>query len=180
VRGIYLGNYVRWDPKSQHEMMIRDYGYCTSRFPRTFDCYDYVDCYNYMGIHDLLKLYKHGYSKVTDHVCREIRHNRITREEGIMLVRAYETKCTGNTQEFCKWLGITSNALQFLMNRHRNPRFWQEYSPNNWKFNGLSTKLELSDIPLSDVILTKLGFIVTDANRIRGSSGYVTVGKGYP
>ena len=77
IRGIYLGNYIRWDPKAQHELMIDKYGYLTSDFSRTFDRYDYVDCYNYMNLHDILKLYKHGYSKVTDHACREIRHNRL-------------------------------------------------------------------------------------------------------
>ena len=76
VRGIYLGNYVRWDPKAQHEQMIRDYNYHTSSFPRTFDCYDFVDCFNYMNLHDEIKLIKHGFSKVTDHACREIRHGR--------------------------------------------------------------------------------------------------------
>ena len=64
VRGIYLGNYVRWDPKAQHEKMIAEYGYKTSSFNRTFDCYDYVDCFNYMGLHDLLKLYKIGRAHV--------------------------------------------------------------------------------------------------------------------
>ena len=56
VRGIYLGNYVRWDPKAQHEQMIKKYDYKTSSFHRTFDCYDFVDCFNYMDLHDLLKL----------------------------------------------------------------------------------------------------------------------------
>ena len=59
---------------------------------RTFDTYDHVDCYNYMHIHDLLKLYKCGYSKITDHVCREIRHKRITRENGIKLIKFYENQ----------------------------------------------------------------------------------------
>jgi len=43
VTGIYLGNYVRWDPKAQHELMISKYDYRSARFARTFDCYDYVD-----------------------------------------------------------------------------------------------------------------------------------------
>jgi hypothetical protein len=37
VRGIYLGNYVRY-PKAQHEQMMREYGYRTSKLSRTFDC----------------------------------------------------------------------------------------------------------------------------------------------
>ena len=39
-----------------------------------------------MNLHDYLKLCKHGYSKVTDHASREIRHGRITRNQGIDLV----------------------------------------------------------------------------------------------
>ena len=50
VRGIYLSNYIRWDPKAQHDLMIKLYGYKTSSFSRTFDKYDYVSCYNYMDI----------------------------------------------------------------------------------------------------------------------------------
>ena len=91
VVGIYLGNYVRWDPKAQHELMMSKYDYHTARFARTFDCYDHVDCFNYLNLHDLLKLYKHGYSKVTDHACREIRHGRMTRVQGLALVGA--TSC---------------------------------------------------------------------------------------
>ena len=56
VRGIYLGNFLRWDPIDQHEEMIRRYGFRSRPFMRTFDQYDYVDCHNYMDIHDLLKL----------------------------------------------------------------------------------------------------------------------------
>ena len=43
-----------------------------------------------MDVHDLLKLYKHGYSKVTDHASREISFGRISREEGLTLVRKHE------------------------------------------------------------------------------------------
>ena len=53
-------------------------------------CYDHVDCYNYMNIHDYLKLCKHGYSKVTDHTCREI--DIITRDQGILLIKKHEEK----------------------------------------------------------------------------------------
>ena len=81
IRGIYLSNYIRWDPKSQHEEMIEKYNFQSSSFSRTFDTYDFVDCFNYMDIHDQLKFYKHGYSKVTDHACREIRFKRIDRKQ---------------------------------------------------------------------------------------------------
>ena len=92
VKGIYLGYFIRWDPTMQHILMVKKYNYKTLNFYRTFDVYDHVDCFNYMNIHDLLKLYKLGYSKVTDHACREIRHGRISRNLAIKLIKNYEQK----------------------------------------------------------------------------------------
>ena len=90
VRGIYLNNYIRWDSKVQHELMIEKYGYETMAQQRTFDTYNDVDCFHYSGIHDYIKFIKWGYGKVTDHACREIRLKRMTREEGIGMVRRYQ------------------------------------------------------------------------------------------
>src|SRR3990167_6859519 len=106
VRGIYLGNYIRWDPKAQHELMIKMYGYKSASFTRTFDTYDHVDCYNFMDLHDQIKLIKHGYSKVTDHACREIRHGRITRNQGLNFVQRYENVPLKHINKFTQWLGV--------------------------------------------------------------------------
>jgi N-acetyl sugar amidotransferase len=180
VRGIYLGNYARWDPKAQHEQMIRDYGYRTARFSRTFDCYDHVDCFNYTNLHDQLKLYKHGFSKVTDHASREIRHGRLTREEGLALVRRYEQAPAEYSQLFCDWLGVTPRSMQFLLDQHRNPKFWRESSPSQWEFNGWSA---LQDSKIQPSIHNGISnFTFTDNAVVdnRAEPGYITVGKGYP
>jgi len=178
VRGIYLGNFVRWDPKAQHEQMIKDHGFKSSNFDRTFDCYDFVDCFNYMGLHDVLKLYKHGYSKVTDHASREIRFGRISREEGLSLVLNHEQAPLSYLDQFCKWLGIDIRSMQFIINEHRNKRFWSETSPGKWEFHGWSStqriKNEISNLE-SDA-----KFTATNSLEYLGSSNYVTIGKGYP
>ena len=140
VTGIYLGNYVRWDPKAQHESMMAKHAYHTARFARTFDCYDYVDCFNYMNVHDQLKLYKHGYSKVTRplHAARYAmgasRALRAWRSCG-----AHELCPAERIDLFCEWLGVTPGGLQFLMDLHRNPRYWQQTLPGRWEFKGWST-----------------------------------------
>lgn len=138
VRGIYLGNYVRWDPKAQHEQMIKEYDYKTSSFNRTFDKYDFVDCFNYMDVHDLLKLYKNGYSKVTDHASREIRFGRITREQGLALVKKHEQQPLKYLDLFQDWLGVKQNGLQFILDQNRNPKFWKRKYPSGWEFDGWS------------------------------------------
>ena len=180
TRGIYLGNFVRWDPKAQHELMIQKCNYKTSQFSRTFDCYDYVDCYNYMDVHDLLKLYKHGYSKVTDHATREIRHKRLTREKGLKLVKKYEQKPLLFLKKFCSWLGINEKSLQFTLNQHRNKKYWIQKDPNSWLFNGWSILNTSSDEDnVSDENFENRFLINDDIERAK-SSNYITIGKGYP
>lgn len=178
VVGIYLGNYVRWDPKLQHEQMIRDYGYRTANFTRTFDCYDYVDCFNYMGSHDVLKLYKHGFSKVTDHASREIRHGRLTREKGLELVRKYEQIAPDNMSLFCDWLETTPRSLTFMMDRHRNRKYWMEPVPGQWVLNNSNRQKAASQTCVSQE--SSYSFIVTDSLDDQETPKYTVIGKGYP
>jgi N-acetyl sugar amidotransferase len=176
VRGIYLGNYIRWDPKAQHEEMIKKYDYQTSAFNRTFDCYDQVDCFNFMDLHDHLKLYKHGYSRVTDHASREVRFGRITRDRGLQLVNHHQLAPLKYINQFCKWLGVDERSLQFILDQHRNPRFWNEVSHREWKFNGWS---EHQPKPKSDSISDCL-FSETHSLELDKVNDYITIGKGWP
>lgn len=175
VTGIYLGNYVRWDPKAQHEQMIREFDYRTAGFGRTFDCYDHVDCFNYMELHDTLKLYKHGFSKVTDHACREIRHGRITREQGMALIRKYALAEPKYLNLFCEWLGLTPRSLHFLLDQQRNAKYWTELSPGSWRFHGAShyspSRVEAD---------SEISFVGTDSLEYGEDPHYIIVGKGFP
>jgi N-acetyl sugar amidotransferase len=175
VRGIYLGNYVRWDPKAQHEQMLRERGYESAPFNRTFDCYDHVDCFTYMGAHDLLKLYKHGYSKVTDHACREIRFGRITRHQGLALVRAHEQQTPHYFDLLAKWLGADARAMQFMFDQHRNPLFWEQSKPEHYEFRGWSTHQFSTENEPTECLFTAKSTLEHDRE-----STYVTIGKGWP
>lgn len=177
VRGIYLGNYVRWDPKAQHEQMMATYGYRTASFVRTFDCYDHGDCYNYMGLHDLLKLYKHGYSKVTDHASREIRHQRLSRSTALQIVRDRQNVETPDTDKFCQWLGVDRRALQFMLDQHRNPAFWCQDKPGQWIFQ---SPLDLTQETANGTDFPPPGFVTTHSLAMDEQDRYITIGKGYP
>lgn len=180
VRGIYLGNFVRWDPKAQHEQMIEQYGYGSARFSRTFDCYDYVDCFNYMDIHDLLKLYKHGYSKVTDHASREIRFGRLQRDQARALVRHHEQAPPQYLFQFCEWLGINNDSLRFMLDQHRNPNYWKQLAPGNWEFHGWSTLSQSTSDNDLQVVVMQDPFRANDKLEYNGDANYITIGKGWP
>jgi N-acetyl sugar amidotransferase len=180
VRGIYLGNYVRWDPAQQHQAMVSNKGYRSARFARSFDTYDHTDCWNYLGLHDQLKLCKHGYSKVTDHASREIRHGRLTREQGLALVRHCEQASAPANELFCRWLGMDSSGLAFLCDRWRNPCWWQCSTPDTWRFKGWST-LQGADraIDAAPGDGAPAVFSASDDLACGGAERYVTVGRGW-
>ena len=180
VRGIYLGNYVRWDPKAQHEEMITNFGYCTSKFLRTFDTYDYVDCFNYMDLHDQLKLYKHGFSKVTDHACREIRHKRLSRKDGLILIKKYEQIRPNYSKLFLEWLGINERSFEFIIDQHRNPKFWTQSQFGQWEFNGWSMQNYDNNLDLTQNSDSFQIFKINDSLESNKESKYITIGKGWP
>lgn len=180
VRGIYLGNYIRWDPKYQHEKMMRDHDYRTASFERSFDCYDYVDCFNYLDLHDQLKLYKHGYSKVTDHASREIRFGRLTRAQGLSLVRKFENAPARYVAQFCEWLGIAPRGIEFLMDQHRNPEFWKQVDVGYWEFDGLSARQKQIEGSASEPQESDDLFDANDTLERGKSPEYITIGKGWP
>lgn len=124
VVGIYLANYIPWDSRYFSEEMIARYGARAATNRRTFDTYDRVDDMTYMTIHDVLKYAKLGYSRVTDNLCREIRFNRISREDATVVERYYQAQHPEREIGiFLDWLGFEPMALRWYLDRlpHRMP-----------------------------------------------------------
>lgn len=133
VRGIYLSNYLRWDSKTQHEQMIDRYGYESAAQQRTFNTYEDVHCHHSAGLHDHLKMLKLGFSKVTDHATREIRLRRMTREEGISLVREYAGVAPRDLELFLDWVEMDEDELWRCVDDRRDPRAWRRAADGAWE-----------------------------------------------
>lgn len=131
VKGIYLGNYIPWDSKTQHERMIEKFNFETMQQQRTFDFYNHTDCVHYSGLHDYIKFLKYGYGKITDHASREIRLGRLSRSEGIKLVHKYQNIIPKDIQLFLDWLEITQKELFSIIDKFRDDRIWA-YKQNMW------------------------------------------------
>ena len=135
-------------------------------------------------MHDIIKSYKHGYGKVTDHACREIRHCRLTREQGAALVLHHSNQSAEHSDLFCDWIGINRRGLQFMLDQHRNPLYWKQPMPG--QFEKIAECDEyLREIVLSNTLENKnvASEIGMQSHRaLYGSEGknYITIGKGYP
>ena len=174
VRGIYLGNFVRWDPYAQHIKMVKEFGFKGTKLSRTFDYFDHADCHVYSNLHDVLKLYKHGYSKVTDQVSREIRFGRLTREQGVKIVSFYENQPPKSINFFSEWLGVNERSLLFAANRHRNKKYWDEIEPDIW-IRREKAKADITETPqLQNMPYPSTSYDLDDEN----VQGFITIGKG--
>ena len=165
VRGIYLGNYVRWDPLAQHAQMVKESGYYSAKLPRTFDIYDHVDDWHYMGMHDWIKQNKHGYGRVLDQACREIRFGRLSREHALALVHGHQNCKPPHTDLLLDWLGITEKAFNFMISVHSN--FQQPL---------VNVNFDLSNYSLH----TDLRFSASSTLKHNYNYEHITIGKGYP
>jgi hypothetical protein len=182
VRGIYLNNYLRWDSRKQHEMMIRKYGYETASQARTFDTYNDVDCWNYSDVHDYIKVIKYGYGKVVDHACREIRLRSMSRAMGIKLVNKHMVAKPRNVKLYLDWLGITENALHYIIDQHRKTSLWRRNEKWNWEMKDNYIKRLIQsekDIKGRAVKCSYRTFVKTGKGKSTDSEDkYILIGRG--
>jgi N-acetyl sugar amidotransferase len=118
VRGIYLSNYVRWDPTAQHAFVNKTYGYGGRKTSRAYSFFDNPDCPAYFGVHDILKQLKFGYSKATDQLTREVRHGRISRAKALDIESRLISAKPDGIREFLDWMGVSAATMNALLLQH--------------------------------------------------------------
>ena len=92
VTGIFLGSYIKWDLFKQLDF-VKELGFSENDELKegTYDKWENLDVY-FTVFHDYFKFLKYGFGRTTDHASIEIRYERITREQGIELIKKYEGK----------------------------------------------------------------------------------------
>lgn len=182
VRGIYLSNYIRWDSKAQHELMIDTYGYEAARQQRTFNTYEDVHCFHSAGLHDYIKYLKYGYSKVTDHASREIRLRRMTREEGIDMVGRYTEVEPADLPMFLDWVEMEKTDFLSCVWDRRDPKIWSRQKGGQWQLLDSVTK-HRNDDGVDEVRLAKredcIYRLTPSAEPNAVESQYLLMGRGY-
>jgi N-acetyl sugar amidotransferase len=128
VRGIYLSNYFYYDGNKHADIAMSEYGWKTSDkpFERTYRKISNLDDMHENGIHDYLKYIKLGYGRGTDHACYDIRLGRMTREEGIEMVKKYDHIKSSDLQRWLKYVGMTEKEFDEIADTFRNPRVWSK------------------------------------------------------
>jgi len=118
VTGIYLSNYMRWDPWIQNQSIVK-YGFKPENSVYTFDQYERAGSSVFYKIHDILRYKKYGYIKVRDQLSREIRHGRISKSSAVNVYYHYLNKDV-NIENFFKWLEVTESGYKLFCNTRLN------------------------------------------------------------
>lgn len=159
VRGIYLGHYIKWNQKELTEFVIKKFGFTTRPKARTYNTYADVDCHLCSGTNDYLKYLKYGYGRTTDHASQDIREGRITREEGIKLIKKYDHLRPEDLDVFLKELNLTEDEFIKIVEPFRDPNVWKKKSDGTWIKKVSIDEANAVDLNGVDDIEKRLNFV---------------------
>jgi N-acetyl sugar amidotransferase len=129
VRGIYIGNFFKWDPNEHSQRMRDEYGfeYADQPFERTYRRMSNLDDMHENGIHDYMKFVKFGYGRATDHASKDIRTGYMTRDEGVEMVRRYDhVKPRRDLERWLDYVGMSEEEFDAIADSFRDPRVWRQ------------------------------------------------------
>ena len=134
LRGIFLGNYVYWEGNEHTKMVIDRYGFEVNNepFDRTYRTMSNLDDMHENGVHDYLKYVKFGYGRATDHACKDIRAELMTRGKAVEVVNHYDPIKPRDLKRWLEYVGMTEDEFDRIADTFRDPRVWRMEN-GTWK-----------------------------------------------
>jgi N-acetyl sugar amidotransferase len=135
VRGLYVGNFFKWDPNWHTKLVETEYDWKGARepFQRTYRMFSNLDDRYENGIHDLLKFVKFGYGRASDHVSKDIRTGYLTREKGIELVRKHDHVVSEDLYYWLDYVGMREEEFWRIADGFRDKRVWRKTAAGAWE-----------------------------------------------
>ena len=137
VRGLYIGNFFKWDPNKHAKLVQDEYGWKPAEkpFERTYRRISNLDDRYENGIHDLMKFVKFGYGRCSDHASKDIRTGYMTREEGIEMVRKHDHVVSSDLYYWLDYVDMKEDEFWEIADSFRDPNVWWIKDGKWWKDN---------------------------------------------
>lgn len=151
TRGIYIGNFFKWDPNKQTDLVMDKYDWKPAEkpFERTYRIMSNLDDRYENGIHDLMKFIKFGYGRASDHASKDIRTGYMTREEGIKMVKRYDSVVSSDLYYWLKYVDMSEDEFWSIADSFRDPRVWWIEDGKWFKDNIWGSKASYGEVCLS-------------------------------
>lgn len=130
----YLGYYLKWDPQECYYYAVENTGFQANseRTEGTYSKYSSIDDRIDM-FHYYTTLIKFGIGRATYDAAQEIRNDKITREEGVALVRKFDQEFPQKYfHEFLDYIGISEDEFIATVDRFRSPHLWEK-TDGTWR-----------------------------------------------
>lgn len=130
----YLGYYLKWDPQECYYYAAKNTGFRpnTERTEGSYSKYSSIDD-KIDPFHYYLTFIKFGLGRASYDAAQEIRNEKITRDEGINLVKKYDNEFPMKYfREFLEYIGITKENFFSTIDRFRSPHLWEKKN-DKWK-----------------------------------------------
>lgn len=133
---IFLSYYFPWDGFKNYKLAKR-YGFRDLRHDWRreghFEDYDQIDSEGYL-IQGWTKYPKYGYARTTDITSRRIRQDRMTRDQGIELVRKYDGNLDQRfMRDFCSFMGYTVKEFWDIVEPFWNTDLFYKEAEGMWR-----------------------------------------------
>jgi N-acetyl sugar amidotransferase len=130
----YLGYYLKWDPQECFYYAVENTGFQanTERTEGSYSKYssidDKIDVFHYYTT-----LIKFGIGRATYDAAQEIRNGKITREEGVHLVKKYDQEFPKKYfQDFLNYIALSEVAFRETVDKFRSPHLWGRNEAGEW------------------------------------------------
>lgn len=134
VRGLYIGNFFKWDPNAHSKMIQKKYNWKSAQrpFDRTYRRFSNLDDRYENGVHDFLKYIKFGYGRASDHAAKDIRTGYMTREEGIKMVKKYDHVIPKDLYYWLEYVDMKEEKFWEIADTFRSPLVWKRDKKGKW------------------------------------------------
>lgn len=126
VETYYLGYYLKWDSQECFYYAAKNTGFQvnTERTEGSYSKYSSIDD-KIDPFHYYTTLIKFGIGRATYDAAQEIRNKKITREEGVALVKKFDQEFPKKYfKEFLEYVDISEENFWQLINEGRSPHLW--------------------------------------------------------
>jgi N-acetyl sugar amidotransferase len=129
----YLGFYLKWDPQECYYYAAEHTGFSanTERTEGSYSKYSSIDD-RIDPFHYYTTLIKFGIGRATYDAAHEIRNRKITREEGVALVKRYDSEFPKKYfKQILEYMDIGEDRFWECVNRGRSPHLWK-FKDGEW------------------------------------------------
>jgi N-acetyl sugar amidotransferase len=131
----YLGYYLKWDPQECYYYAVENTGFTanTERTEGSYSKYSSIDD-KIDPFHYFTTLIKFGIGRATYDASQEIRNDKITREEGVLLVKKFDQEFPHKFySEFLEYIDTTDEEFWDSVDKYRSPHLWGKDEKGHWK-----------------------------------------------